>query len=123
MSGQTVIYECFGVENGEKSGVRWHGVLRNVGQDSNGPEGRTSVRCSSFSTSVRRTDFTYVNSSDYCPKNTSFGFAECEETTGTVPSVARRRTFHRRRQLPVPAGCSRQRRGGDLQLRRSKSGW
>ena len=71
--------------------------------------GRTPARCSSFSASVWITGFTYVNSSDDCPENTGLGCAECEEATGTAPSVARRRAFRRRRRpLPFPAGCSRQ---------------
>ena len=52
--------------------------------------------------------FTSVNSSYDFPENTGLGFAECEEATGKVPSVARRRAVRRRRPLPSPAGCSRQ---------------
>ena len=44
--------------------------------------------------------FTYVNSNSDCPENTGLGFAEWEEATAIVPSVARRRAFRRRRQLP-----------------------
>ena len=69
--------------------------------------GRTSACCSSFFASVWISGFTYVNLSDDCPENTGLGFAECEEATGTVPSVARRRAFRRRRPVPFPAGCSR----------------
>ena len=45
------------------------------------------------------TGFTHVNSNSNCPENTSLGFAECEEATRKVPSVARSRAFRRRRQL------------------------
>ena len=38
--------------------------------------GRTTVRCSSFSASGWIKDFTYVNSSYDCSKNTGLGFAE-----------------------------------------------
>ena len=41
--------------------------------------------------------FTYVNSNSECPENTGLGFAECEEVTAIVPSVARRRAFRRHR--------------------------
>ena len=43
-----------------------------------------------------------------CPENTGLGFAECEEATGTVPSVVCRRASRRQRPLPFPADCSRQ---------------
>ena len=43
-------------------------------------------------------------------QNTAFVFAECEEATGTVPSMARRRAFRIRRPLPFPAGSFRQER-------------
>ena len=67
-------------------------------------------------------DFTYVNSNDDCSENTGLGFAECEEATGTVPSVARRRAFRSRRPLPFPSWLFPSGSGGDLQLRRSGSG-
>ena len=54
------------------------------------------------------TGFTYVNSNYDCPEDTGLGFAECEEATGTVPTVACRRAFRSRRPLHFPAGCSRQ---------------
>ena len=53
----------------------------------------------------------YVNSK-YKSQNTALVFAKCEEETGTVPSMARRRAFHSRRPLPFPAGCFRQ--GADV---------
>ena len=72
--------------------------------------------------SVWITGFTHVNLSDDCPENTGLRFAECEEATGTVPSVARRRAFRSRRPTSFPcylfpSGC-----GGVLQLRRSRNG-
>ena len=45
-------------------------------------------------------------------QNTALVFAKCEEATGTVPSMARRRAFRSRRPLPFPAGCFRQ--GADV---------
>ena len=66
-------------------------------------------------------NFTYVNSNSDCPENTGLGFAECKEATGTVPSVARRRAFRRRRQLSLQLVDSVE-SGGYLQLRRSTSG-
>ena len=105
-SGQTVTDERFAsclaksqAFGGMGCCVAW-AMMQAVGS------GRTSARCSSFSASVWITGFTYVNSSDDCPENTGLGFAECEEATGTVPSVARRRAFSRRRPLPFPAGRS-----------------
>ena len=62
--------------------------------------------------------FTYVNSCDDSPENTSLGFAKYEEATKTVPSVARSRAFRHRHQLLsgwlFPSG-----NGGYLQLRSS----
>ena len=47
-----------------------------------------------------------------CPANTGLGFAKCDEVTGAVPSVARRRVFRSQRPLPFPTGCFRQ--GADV---------
>ena len=49
------------------------------------------------------TGFTYVNLSDDCPENTGLEFAECEEATGTVPSVARRRAFRQSASTSFPS--------------------
>ena len=57
--------------------------------------GRTWYDASQSSRLCGQMGFTYVNSNSDCPKNTGLGFAKCEEATGVVPSVARRRAFRR----------------------------
>ena len=91
---------------GEVSGIRWHWVLRNVGHDSDGRK-RTHLGTMLLILRVRVENGLHLRKLDNdCPENTGLGFAECDEATGTVPLVARRRASRRRRPLPFPADCS-----------------
>ena len=76
MSSQTVICKRFASRLAKSQAVDGTGCYVTWAMIQVVGSGRTSGRCSSFSASVWITDFTYVNSSDDCSKNTGLGFAE-----------------------------------------------